>query len=80
MKSNFNPSPEKKKNPVVYPYLGITPRKNVVVLFTAPATGVVVWATKEISETYKLGYYISNWIESDFERLLPEEKVELSND
>ncbi len=82
MKSNFNPSPENKRNLVVYPYLGISPKKGSVVLFTAPATGMVIWATKEfsVSTGFSLGHYSRSWKEPDFERLLSEEKVELNND
>ena len=47
-----------------YPYIGIHPTTNLIVLFTAENSGFVINCGDNIR--YKLGHYAYDWLEPDF--------------
>ena len=57
---------------IEYPYLG--KRKDIIVLFTSPQTGVVVWCK---NSKVHIGQTDIQWVESTFNYC--DETVELSN-
>lgn len=78
MKSNIKETPTTKK----YPYLGIydmNPIDNViVVLFTGPNTGTLVYSQKSSGLYLKMGEYSNKWTEKEYKPF--NGIIELSNE
>lgn len=60
-----------------YPYLG-RHHNSMIVLFTQKNTGIVLAIGNSISDR-GVGYYTSEWVESNFRKLTPDEAVTIRN-
>lgn len=65
----------------VYPYLGRNNvnGKDIVVLFTAEDSGVIVLSEFDKNDKFAFGKYLENFAEEKFEVLPPDLQVSLSN-
>lgn len=65
----------------VYPYLGRNNvnGKDIVVLFTAEDSGVIVLSEFDKNDKFAFGKYLDNFAEEQFEVLPPDLQVSLSN-
>ena len=60
-----------------YPYLG-RHANSMIVLFTEKSTGVVLVIGNSLSNR-GVGYYATEWVESNFRKLTPDETITLRN-
>lgn len=68
---------QNSSNTPKYPYLG-RHGNGMIVLFTQKSTGVVLAIGKSISDR-EVGFYASEWVETNFRKLTPDEAVTIRN-